>query len=48
VWLVINSLIASPVESGAGILLIALGLPFYLYFRRSGWLTRARMRERPH
>jgi APA family basic amino acid/polyamine antiporter len=48
VWLVINSLIASPVESVAGIVLIALGLPFYLFFRRSGWLTRARMRERPH
>jgi APA family basic amino acid/polyamine antiporter len=48
VWLVMNSLIASPVESAAGILLIALGIPFYLYFRRSGWLTRARMRERLH
>jgi APA family basic amino acid/polyamine antiporter len=47
-WLVINSLTASPVESVAGIVLIALGLPFYLFFRRSGWLTRARMRERPH
>lgn len=32
-WLVINSLSASPVESAAGLVLIALGLPFYLYFR---------------
>lgn len=36
VWLVINTLWASPVESGAGLLLIALGLPFYFYFRRAG------------
>jgi len=32
-WLVINTLSASPVESGAGLVLIALGLPFFLYFR---------------
>jgi hypothetical protein len=30
---VINSLSATPVESVAGLVLIALGLPFYLYFR---------------
>ncbi|HVS61592.1 MAG TPA: amino acid permease [Gemmatimonadaceae bacterium] len=47
-WLVINTLTASPVESAAGLVLIALGLPFYVYFRRTGWLTRARMKERPH
>lgn len=47
-WLVINSLTTTPVESGAGLFLIALGLPFYFWFRRSGWLTRARMKERPH
>ncbi|HEV7595019.1 MAG TPA: amino acid permease [Gemmatimonadaceae bacterium] len=47
VWLVINSLSAYPVESGAGLLLIALGLPFFFFFRRTGWITRARMRERP-
>lgn len=35
VSLVINTLWASPVESGAGLLLIALGLPFYFYFRRT-------------
>ena len=32
-WLVLNSLSATPVESAAGLILIALGLPFYLYFR---------------
>jgi APA family basic amino acid/polyamine antiporter len=47
-WLVINTLTASPVESAAGLFLIALGLPFFLYFRASGWITRARMKERPH
>jgi APA family basic amino acid/polyamine antiporter len=34
VWLVINSIRAYPVESAAGLLLIALGLPFYMYFQR--------------
>jgi APA family basic amino acid/polyamine antiporter len=33
-WLVINSIKAYPVESAAGLLLIALGLPFYMYFQR--------------
>jgi len=33
VWLVINSIKAYPVESAVGSLLIALGLPFYLYFQ---------------
>jgi APA family basic amino acid/polyamine antiporter len=33
VWLVITSLKESPVESVAGLVLIAVGLPFYLYFR---------------
>jgi basic amino acid/polyamine antiporter, APA family len=47
-WLVINALTASPVESAAGLVLIALGLPLYFYFRASGWLNRARMKERPH
>ena len=47
VWLVINSLKAYPVESAAGLFLIALGLPFFFFFRRTGWLTRARMKERP-
>jgi APA family basic amino acid/polyamine antiporter len=47
-WLVINTLTASPVESAAGLFLIALGLPFFFYFRASGWITRARAKERPH
>jgi len=46
IWLVINSLKAYPVESGAGLFLIALGLPFFFFFRRTGWLARARMKER--
>jgi APA family basic amino acid/polyamine antiporter len=32
VWLVVNSVKAYPVESVIGLSLIALGLPFYLYF----------------
>jgi APA family basic amino acid/polyamine antiporter len=47
-WLVVNTLTAYPVESVAGLALIALGLPFYFYFRASGWLARARVKERPH
>jgi APA family basic amino acid/polyamine antiporter len=47
-WLVINTLTASPVESAVGLFLIAVGLPFFFYFRASGWITRARMKERPH
>jgi basic amino acid/polyamine antiporter, APA family len=47
-WLVVNTLTASPVESAVGLFFIALGLPFYFYFRASGWITRARMKERPH
>jgi APA family basic amino acid/polyamine antiporter len=34
VWLIINTLQTSPVESMVGILLIALGLPLYFYYRR--------------
>jgi basic amino acid/polyamine antiporter, APA family len=47
-WLVINTLTASPIESAAGLFLIALGLPFFFYFRASGWITRARTKGRPH
>jgi APA family basic amino acid/polyamine antiporter len=36
VWLVISSLMAYPVESAVGVLLISLGLPFYLYFKITG------------
>jgi APA family basic amino acid/polyamine antiporter len=34
IWLVFNSVKAYPIESAAGLLLIALGLPFYMYFQR--------------
>ena len=33
-WLVVNTLVERPVESAAGLVLIAAGLPFYAYFRR--------------
>ena len=33
-WLTINTLQTSPVESVSGLVLIALGLPFYFYYRR--------------
>ena len=32
-WLVVNTLVNRPVESVAGLVLIALGLPVYWYFR---------------
>jgi APA family basic amino acid/polyamine antiporter len=32
-WLVINTLVERPVESVAGLVLIALGMPVYLYYR---------------
>jgi APA family basic amino acid/polyamine antiporter len=47
-WLVVNTVMAYPVESVAGLVLMALGLPFYFLFRASGWLARARMKDRPH
>jgi basic amino acid/polyamine antiporter, APA family len=33
-WLVVNTLVNRPVESIAGLALIALGLPIYFYYRR--------------
>ncbi|HKQ05948.1 MAG TPA: amino acid permease [Blastocatellia bacterium] len=33
-WLVINTIVTSPVESVIGLVLIALGLPVYFYFKR--------------
>jgi basic amino acid/polyamine antiporter, APA family len=33
-WLVVNSIATTPVESAAGLLLMAVGLPFYMYFHR--------------
>ena len=35
-WLVTNTLVNRPVESIAGLVLIALGLPIYFYYRRQG------------
>jgi APA family basic amino acid/polyamine antiporter len=34
VWLVVNTIMTSPVESAAGLALIALGIPVYFYFKR--------------
>jgi len=34
IWLVINSIVTSPVESVIGLVLIALGLPVYFFFKR--------------
>jgi len=39
VWLVISSVKAYPVESAVGLMLIALGLPFYLFFQVKARLT---------
>jgi len=36
VWLIVNTLMNRPVESIAGLVLIALGLPIYVYYRRLG------------
>ena len=47
-WLVVNTVTAFPVEAVAGLALMALGLPFYFFFRASGWLARARVKERPY
>lgn len=35
IWLLINTLQTNPVEAAAGLLLIGLGLPLYLFYRRS-------------
>jgi APA family basic amino acid/polyamine antiporter len=35
VWLIVNTLLTSPLEAIAGLGLIALGWPVYLYYRRS-------------
>ena len=48
IWLVVNSVMAYRVESAAGLVLIALGLPFFIVFRTKGWLARARVKQRPH
>lgn len=38
-WLVVNTIITSPVESAAGLALIALGIPVYFYFKRQRAIT---------
>jgi len=40
-WLVVNTLLNRPVESVAGLVLIALGLPIYFYYRRRAFQARA-------
>ena len=47
-WLVVNTVTAFPVEAVAGLVLMGLGLPFFFFFRASGWLARARMKESQH
>ena len=42
VWLVINTLQTSPVESAVGLILLTLGLPFYFYYRRTTGTANAR------
>ncbi len=39
-WLIVNTLRTNPVEAGTALLLMALGLPLYLYFRRRKRLSR--------
>ncbi len=34
IWLIINTLQTNPVEAAAGLVLIALGLPLYFYYRK--------------
>ena len=45
IWLVINSLSQTPVESAAGLILIALGLPFFFFFRLAARLHHAEHRD---
>jgi len=42
-WLVINTLLNRPVESVAGLVLIALGLPIYFYYRRARHSSNSRI-----
>ncbi len=46
-WLVMNTLINRPVESVAGLVLVALGLPVYFYFSASRHSAMARERDMP-
>ncbi|MDQ6717886.1 MAG: amino acid permease [Gemmatimonadota bacterium] len=41
-WLLMNTLRTNPVESAAGLFLIAIGVPIFVYFRkRANWITPA-------
>jgi APA family basic amino acid/polyamine antiporter len=44
-WLVINTILTTPVESAAGLALIALGLPVYFYFKRRHPQHNQRMKD---
>jgi APA family basic amino acid/polyamine antiporter len=33
-WLIVNTLLTNPRSAGAGLIMIAAGLPLYYYFRR--------------
>jgi APA family basic amino acid/polyamine antiporter len=46
-WLVINTLVNRPVESVAGLVLVALGLPVYFYFSASRRSATGRVADRP-
>jgi basic amino acid/polyamine antiporter, APA family len=47
IWLVINTLVNRPVESVAGLVLVALGLPVYFYFSASRRSAAARAQGMP-
>ncbi len=36
-WILVNTLLDQPVQSLAGLIFVALGIPFYLYFRRKNF-----------
>ncbi len=39
-WLIVNTLFSKPVESVAGLILMAIGLPLYWFYRRQNYLER--------
>ncbi|MCY2974789.1 MAG: amino acid permease [Planctomycetota bacterium] len=45
VWLIINTLFSKPVESVAGLVLMAAGLPLYWFYRRRNHFEREALRE---
>ncbi len=42
-WLIVNTLKARPVESTTGLILIALGLPVFIYYRYRQQTTNNRL-----